>query len=263
MLANKFPKTFFKGTLTCKRLMGIGVGDKVATSGESEVFHILAKTCLPPYCIFDVGANKGQFLKLALRSVKTKDFSIHCFEPGIITFNALLQSAGKNSKVKLNNHGLGREKSQMTLHYDNAGSGLASLTKRRLDHFGVYLDKSELIDIDTIDNYCQLNAIDRIHLLKIDVKGHELEVLAGAAKMFDKRNVDIVSFEFGGCNIDTRVFFQDFWYFFAKLKMRIFRITPSGYVFPIWSYSEIHEQFRTQNYIAIRNELSLDRVGRV
>ena len=36
------------------------------------------------------------------------------------------------------------------------------------------------MDIDTIDNYCAENSIDHIHLLKIDIEGHELDVLSGA-----------------------------------------------------------------------------------
>jgi len=107
--------------------------------------------------------------------------------------------------------------------------------------------------VSTIDDYCSENAIKHIHLLKIDIEGHELDALAGARRMFDKKSIDIVTFEFGGCNIDTRTFFQDFWYFFSEINMKIFRITPSGYLHPIESYKEIHEQFRTINFIAISN----------
>jgi hypothetical protein len=128
---------------------------------------------------------------------------------------------------------------------------MAYLTKRRLDHFGIYFNKSEKVEINTIDNYCSENAINHIHLLKLDIEGHELDALDGARKMFDKNSIDIVTFEFGGCNIDTRTFFQDFWYFFSGINMKIFRITPSGYFYPIESYKEIYEQFRTTNFIAM------------
>ena len=71
--------------------------------------------------------------------------------------------------------------------------------------------------------------------------------------MFNKQKINIVTFEFGGCNIDTRSFFQDFYYFFKDVQMDIFRITPSGYLYPINSYKEIFEQFRTTNFVAMRN----------
>ena len=47
---------------TFQHMMGIGSGGAVSTSGEQVVLSVLLKKYKPPYCIFDVGANKGQFL---------------------------------------------------------------------------------------------------------------------------------------------------------------------------------------------------------
>jgi FkbM family methyltransferase len=233
-------------------LMGIGAGSDVSESGEKAVFRLLGTMAGAPFCIFDVGANKGQFLELALAQLPTEPFAIHCFEPGHVTFKLLQSAAGDDRRVHLNNMGLGKERGMAILHFDEAGSGIASLTKRRLDHFKIQFDKTEEIEIQTIDEYCGTNGIDHIHLLKIDIEGHELDALHGAKGMFQKGAIDIVTFEFGGANIDTRTFFQDFWYFFAEFKMRIFRITPSGYLHVLSSYKEIFEQFRTANYVAVR-----------
>jgi len=233
--------------------MGIGSGGGVSSSGEQSIFHVLEQRIKPPYCIFDVGSNKGQFLSLILDNVSASDFSVHCFEPGHETFAILLESSQKDKRIKLNNIGLGKEKGEFVLHYDSAGSGLASLTKRKLDHFNINFNKKEKVEINTIDNYCSENSIDHIHLLKIDIEGHELDALSGAKEMFASKSIDIVTFEFGGCNIDTRTFFQDFWYFFNEANFKIFRITPSGYLYPLESYKEIYEQFRTINFIAISN----------
>ena len=60
----------------------------------------------------------------------------------------------------------------------------------------------------------------------------------------------MVTFEFGGCNIDTRTYFQDFWYFFREHGMhRVYRITPTGLLVPILGYREELEQFRTTNFL--------------
>jgi FkbM family methyltransferase len=232
-------------------LMGIGSGGGVLSSGEQTIFYVLKQILRPPYCIFDVGSNKGQFLQLILDNIKVDDFSIHCFEPGHETFKILVASSKEDKRIKLNNIGIGKEKGTAVLYYDSVGSGLASLTKRKLDHFSIDFSKAEKVEINTIDNYCSENAIKHIHLLKIDIEGHELDALASARRMFDEKSIDIVTFEFGGCNIDTRTFFQDFWYFFIEINMKIFRITPSGYLYPIESYKEIYEQFRTTNFIAM------------
>lgn len=243
-----------KNVFVSQYLMGIGSGGGVESSGEKSIFHALEQKITPPYCIFDIGSNKGQFLSLTLENITTSDFSIHCFEPGHETFSALVRFSPKDKRVKLNNIGLGKERGEFVLHYDNAGSGLASLTKRKLDHLNINFNKKETVKIDTIDNYCSENSIKHINLLKIDIEGHELDALSGAKKMFDSKSIDIVTFEFGGCNIDTRTFFRDFWNFFAESNFNIFRITPSGYLHPLKSYKEIYEQFRTVNFIAIRND---------
>jgi len=233
--------------------MGIGSGGKVLSSGEQAIFQVFDQKIKPSICIFDVGSNKGQFLQLILDNVSVSDFSVHCFEPGHETFSILVESSKEDKRIKLNNIALFKEKGEAVLHYDSAGSGLASMTKRKLDHFDITFNKEEKVEINTIDNYCSENAIDHIHLLKIDIEGHELDALAGAKEMFASKSIDIVTFEFGGCNIDTRTFFQDFWYFFDEANFTIFRITPSGYLYPLKLYKEIQEQFRTINFIAVSN----------
>jgi FkbM family methyltransferase len=236
-------------------LLGIGAGADVSVSGERSVFSLIKKKLKAPYCFFDVGANQGQFLQLLLNSFTDEKFTVHCFEPGKETYQMLLHNSAKAHQVRFNNCGIGREHGEALLHYDRPGSGAASLTKRRLDHINVEFDKSESIKIDTIDNYCTANNIDHIHLLKIDIEGHELDALAGASRMLESNEIDIITFEFGGCNIDTRSFIQDFWYFFMAAKMEVFRITPTGYLFQIKSYREIYEQFKTTNFVAVKKHL--------
>lgn len=197
-----------------QHLMGFGAGGGVQSSGERAIFGLLKRNAAQPYRIFDVGSNKGQFLQLALEQIGTEDFESHCFEPGKRTFDQLAASTKKDERIRLNHMGLGKEQGNAVLHYDTPGSGLASLTKRKLNHFNIHFDEAEKVTIQTIDHYCADNSIDHIHLLKIDIEGHELDALAGAKGMFIKKAIDTLTFEIGGCNIDTRTFFQDFWYFF-------------------------------------------------
>lgn len=233
-------------------LMGIGAGAHASSSGEVGILRSLYAYGKAPFTILDVGANQGQFLRLALRETDAAVTQIHCFEPSMTAFAILSEAFADSGNVRLNNFGLGASKGEAILYFDEPGSGLASLTQRRLDHFGISHDRSESVILETVDAYCEVGGIDEITLLKIDVEGHELDVLRGASSMFAKRSIGAATFEFGGCNIDTRTFFQDYWYFFRDAGMKLYRVTPSGYLYPIQAYREAMEQMVTTNFVAIR-----------
>ncbi len=241
-------------------LQGVGAGSigasEVNTSGEKAIFRELKKRARGPYVIFDVGSNVGQFLQLTLESMEADELTVHCFEPSARAFNSLEASYSHDGRVSLNNFALGRDNGKGLLYYDAAGSGCASLTRRDMRHLGIKFDESETVRVVRLDDYCSTKGIDHIHVLKMDVEGHELDVLSGAREMFDAGAVDLATFEFGGCDIDTRTFFQDFWYFFREAGMNIFRITPTGYIYPIESYNDIHEKFSVTNFMAVAERLA-------
>jgi len=250
-----FQKIVERNIIYSLKLMGIGSGAGVIATGESKAVELLSRF-EEPHCIFDAGANAGRYLKMVYSRINKKEFEIHSFEPCRHSFELLIQSAPADSRIILNNLGLGKREGEETIYYNKEGSTLASLSKRRLDHFGINFDKSEKIRLTTVDNYCASKNIKRIHLLKLDIEGHELEALEGAKRMFNEGNIDMTVFEFGGCNIDSRTFFQDFFYFFKSLNMKIYRITPSGFLLPIEEYKEEYEQFITTNYLAVKNALA-------
>lgn len=241
-----------KNIAMSQELMGIGTGISVSNSGETAVLEHLKQHFAGPYRIFDVGSNRGQFLDMAFSHLPGDQLEVHCFEPGAQTFKHLTAAAAGRPGVILNNVALGKATGEAVLHYDTEGSELASLTHRRLEHLKIAYEGSEKVTVKTVDSYCAEKGIHHIHLLKVDVEGHEMDCFAGARRMFLKKAIDMVTLEFGGCNIDTRSFFRDFWFLFERLDMDLYRITPSGYLFPITKYYEIQEQFRTTNYMAVR-----------
>jgi FkbM family methyltransferase len=235
-------------------LAGIGSGGNVKDSGEKSIFKKLKSLKQDSYCLFDVGANKGDFTKIILDFFNNNNIEVHSFEPSRTAFE-LLSNNIKSDKVILNNKGLGKEAGVFPFYTDFPGSGTASLTKRKLDYLGVDFDYSEDVSIDTLDNYCFANDIKDIDLLKLDVEGHELDVLEGSKETLKRKMIKMISFEFGGCNIDTRTFLRDFYYLLNGFDFLLYRITPSGYFYPLDNYSEKLEQFRTTNFIAIRKDI--------
>ena len=215
---------------------------------ENEVKNCLSLLKISPKNFVDIGANKGEYTNFLLK-VKP-NLECHLFEPSIKNFEKLKKRFSQKN-IFINNIGLFNSNKKSKLFYDHSGSELASLTKRRLEHFQVDMDFEEIIELQRFDNYWRdKNSI--IDYIKIDVEGHELDILEGFGDLI--QNVRLIQFEFGGCNIDTRTFFQDFWYFFAEKEFLIFRITPRGPLL-IKNYSEKDEHFLTTNYIALNKKI--------
>src|SRR5262249_48122250 len=158
---------------------------------------------------------------------------------------------GRNENMRLNKSALGKTPGTQPLYQDRSGSPLSSFYRRKLDHVDIAFDKQETAAVTTLDSYCDTKGIDRVDLLKLDVEGPELDALEGSRHLLEARRIRFVSFEFGGANIDSRTYLQDFFRLFEGYGMRLFRITPSGYFREISQYHELHEQFSTTIFFAI------------
>lgn len=199
--------------------------------------------------IFDVGANSGNYSK-ALSTIFNANAKIYSFEPSKKTYSLLLETTKNIRNIIPNNFGFSDKKSNQLLFTNSEGSSLASLYQRDLDHFGIQMNKTEEIILTTIDSYCYENQIERINFLKLDIEGHELNALRGANKMMDDKKIDFIQFEFGGCNIGSRTYFQDF-YKLLKDNFKIYRILKNG-IHEIKTYKETCEIFMNSNYLAVR-----------
>ncbi len=198
-----------------------------------------------PLVVADVGANVGTWTE-ALLSI-APDATVHAFEPSVAAFAVLSDRVGGRHGVHLHRSAVGREPGIATLWADTAGSGLASLERRNLDHRNLTFDHAEEVEVVRLDD--AFAGLELPTFLKIDVEGRELDVLTGATKVLE--SVRVVQFEFGGCNIDTRTYLRDFWYFFTERGFRLSRVGPRG-VRPMQRYNEIDEFFVTTNLFASR-----------
>jgi FkbM family methyltransferase len=201
--------------------------------------------------VFDVGGNVGNYAR-SIAAVFGNNTTIYSFEPSKKTFDQFLATTAKLTNIIPNNLGLSDSEKKLTLYTNTDHSGLSSLYNRELHHLGIPMAGTEEVSLSTIDIYCDQKNIDRIHFLKLDIEGHELSALKGATIMISQKKIDFIQFEFGGCNIDSKTYFKDFFNLLNN-NYRIYRILKDG-LQEIPSYSETCEIFITVNYLGqIRN----------
>lgn len=235
--------------------MNIGGGSDVEDSGELAVLQ-LVKTRLAAkdkLVIFDVGANVGTYAKGIVDIFGSDRVELHSFEPSPKTYATLRQNTASvaGPGIHLHNFGLSDKACEIELFQDAELSGMTSVYKRRMDHFGKEFNRSELARFSTLDAFCTENNIRQIDFLKLDVEGHELKVLEGGAETL--KNVKYIQFEFGGCNIDSRTFFQDFYYLLHP-QFDIHLVLKDG-IKKLDGYKETYELFITTNFFCINKQL--------
>jgi methyltransferase, FkbM family len=248
----KLNQLFWKQILKfAQKRMNIGKGGDFNKSGELYFLKHLCKYYKneASIIIFDVGANVGYYSK-KIAALFDKNTKIYSFEPSKKTFELFLNTTKNIDNIFPNNLGFSDNETKSILYSNNDGSGLASVYNRKLDHFDIKMDKTEEISLTTIDNFCTAHKIDKIHFLKLDVEGHELKALIGAKNMINEGKIDVIQFEFGGCNIDSGTYFRDFYYLLSE-KYTIYRLLKHG-VFEIQNYQESYEIFKIVNFLAIK-----------
>lgn len=155
----------------------------------------------------DVGANRGGYVECVIQ--KFPNCEVVAFEPSKTNLQTLRQKFADTPRVVIEPKELSDKSVKQILYANSEGSSLASLTKRRLDHFNIDFSFEEEIATIRFEDYWRKNlASQKIDIVKINIEGHELEAFSGMGDTLGF--TDVIQFEFGGCNIDTRTFFRIF-----------------------------------------------------
>lgn len=203
------------------------------------------------YTFFDIGANKGEYTELLTKlSDKAKlNYTVHLFEPVAYTFENLKKNIPQTEHLVFNKVGVSDKAGSLNIFYNKAGSPLASLYERDVAEYNIVLDQKEKIDLIRLDDYITQHNIQHIHLLKIDVEGHEIAAFEGMGRFLDGSFVDVIQFEYGGANIDSRTYLKDFFKLLEARGFKLFKINRSNLTPMV--YTAALENFKHSNYLAI------------
>ena len=159
--------------------------DGVFEKKELETFfswlNSLAISTKESVCI-DIGANIGN------HSLYFSDYyrKVYSFEPSAKIFNVLSLNSKLVDNIQCFNFGCSNEDKTTLLYSISTNRGGSFISSEEKE------GETEKIEVKTLD--ATLQDIDNVGLIKIDVEGHEYEVLEGAEKTI-RDNMPIILFE--------------------------------------------------------------------
>ena len=151
--------------------------------------HFLANIDNPT--VLDVGANEGQSVELIRNTFPTA--IIHSFEPSPATFGMLCKNCSGLKGVSPWNVAVGAGNEPMKL-LENVESGMTSFLELGSLGWGA-VKKATTVEMVTLDAFTEKNGIAKIHILKCDTQGFEVEVLNGAKRLMNEGRIALIYLE--------------------------------------------------------------------
>jgi FkbM family methyltransferase len=139
--------------------------------------------------IVDVGANRGEFTAMMCR-IEPR-CRVIAFEPGSAPLSKLVSRLADDPAVTIHSVAVSDKEGTADLFVMEA-SEFSSLQRFR-DESDVAIVGQETVRITTLDSVIS----DPVRLLKIDVQGHEMRVIAGASETLARTDAVLLEVVFG------------------------------------------------------------------
>jgi len=246
LLARRYSSALDYGAQYLALLEGKGGG--AGWDLRSEVTAALRFIPRGDALVVDVGANAGAWSDEVLQA--RPEVRIIQFEP-----NHECQPP-PHPRATLLPLALSDREGAAILYRTAASPDTSSLHVRRdsiVAHHNYEATEVEVTTLDSIYSRHEAFGLQAIAFMKMDIEGHELAALRGAAGLLESGQIMSLSFEFGSSNLNSRTFFKDLWDMLVPLGYAIWRVLPGGHILPVEYYHETLEHFRgVSNYIASR-----------
>jgi FkbM family methyltransferase len=174
-----------------KILFSIGYELVKIRSDENLFYKDLVKKDNPT--IFDVGANQGQSID-RFRKIFPNAL-MHSFEPTSELIE-ILEKKYFNSKTKIVPYAVSDKLANVNLNvYDTVEKGVGNSLHNLNKKYPARFLREEKIRSITLESYAKEAKLTEIDILKIDVQGHEIQVLNGAKKLLSENSIKIIELE--------------------------------------------------------------------
>lgn len=218
------------------------------TNGEEYFLSKLSLFCREKaFVFFDAGANIGNYSQLLLKHIP--DAEGHLFDPLPACGARLRERFGNCPKIVVNETAVSDTAGIRTLWFADPQSTLASFYRRDPASYGVIANTSLEVNMITLEDYIRTHEIAHIHLLKVDVEGHELKALEGLGEFLRPDFIDFIQFEYGGAGIDSMTSLRSLYRLLEPKGFFVCKLMPRG----LWkrSYYPVMDNFQYANFVAV------------
>lgn len=202
--------------------------------------------------VFDVGANVGDWssalLDLLTDANMREAVDIYAFEPVPSTFEYLRNRLGtQNTVLHYEQLGLSSENGDGVIYV----SGGANAGTNSLHTDSLWGDEKQITIVRaTATEFCKTHEIQKVHLLKCDTEGHDMEVIRGALQLLADESISVLQFEYNHRWISSRNFLKDAFTAIEMMPYKLAKIQPHQLlIFSDW-HPEL-ERFFHGNYALI------------
>lgn len=215
-------------------------------NGEEHFMSLLPLACQKgKFVFFDVGANIGDYSQALLKRIPYAEG--HLFDP-LPSCTARLRRLFADKAV-INEAAVSDVEGVRTIWFADPENALASFYRR--DPFSCGVNANSSLEVKTIvlENYVKSRDISHIHLLKVDVEGHELKALEGLGCFLRPDFIDLIQFEYGGAGIDSMTSLRSLYRLLESKGFIVCKLMPKG----LWqrSYYPVMDNFQYSNYVAL------------
>lgn len=151
--------------------------------------------------LVDVGANVGNFA-LSFKEIFSNT-EIIAFEPASDTFAILSKKFSDQPAVSLHHCAISNVAKMVPLYLQGTHSEQNSLEVHKKGDYGCYAnthEKKEYVQCATLDSF-HIQKKHKKLCLKIDVEGHDIEVLEGATELLKQTDVMMIEANFINMNL--------------------------------------------------------------
>jgi len=212
---------------------GIDISKAYFTNGFYEPHYIkwVSENFVnPDKEVLDIGANIGSYTLSLANKVK----HVHSFECSPVVYNYLCANLilhDLSDKVTTYNTALSDVCSKAQYYLRSIDGGINGISQFEIDD--INNNKSVTVPTKTLDSY----EFDNINFIKLDVEGHELQVLKGAVKTLESNDYPPILFESWSENDGIKLkvpavqLRNDLFSFINSLEYKIHPLTGSDYMF--------------------------------